>query len=244
MKPKREKIFTLIELLVVIAIIAILASMLLPALNQARLKAQNSLCQNNLKQLAMSVGFYIDDQQRYMPDNDEYAMWEGNHWAGLVIYLKYVQQNKLFLCPRVNFNGLFDAADQFLPYTKPNSGISWRFNHVSYGINCFGVTDDFMSNSGHRPSTTYATPAVAGAIRNPSSKVLVAEAAQGIGGAISTSRTKWVIDNGNAGILESRRHNGFCNISWVDGHVTSVFNAWGQYQSTAALREQYLSRNL
>ncbi|MCK9266365.1 type II secretion system GspH family protein [bacterium] len=80
MKKNSRLGFTLIELLVVIAIIAILASMLLPALERARANARKVACMNNLKQLGLVLLIYANDWDGYFPyhDFDDEAQWSGH----------------------------------------------------------------------------------------------------------------------------------------------------------------------
>ena len=86
-----KKNFTLIELLVVVAIIAILAAMLLPALNKAREKAVMSLCRSNLKQQGLNINMYAGENDSMMPDGDGKSNCSGLYsyinradgWVGL-----------------------------------------------------------------------------------------------------------------------------------------------------------------
>ena len=111
----KKQPFTLIELLVVIAIIAILASMLLPALQKARVSAQKTTCLNNTKQLTTGTLFYADDYNGQLPTQKpatEKPSWTDNSWMWH-LYHSYGVGQKTFVCSNPRRTDK-DAADGFV----------------------------------------------------------------------------------------------------------------------------------
>lgn len=128
-EEQMRRYFTLIELLVVIAIIAILASMLLPALNQARERARSSNCASNMKQLGLTCALYVSDNDGQLP----YAPAWGTFTAWNKALYPYFSQEKfserktpvkLFYCPSDNLTA---KEGSFFDY------------YISYGYNIDGL---------------------------------------------------------------------------------------------------------
>lgn len=91
----RRTLFTLIELLIVIAIITILAGMLLPALNKARMSAKNISCVSNLKQMGTMNAMYVDSYESYITPADTQVSQQA--WFNL--YEQFTTNNAIYRCP-------------------------------------------------------------------------------------------------------------------------------------------------
>lgn len=225
----RKAAFTLIELLVVIAIIAILAALLLPALSQAKSRAQTIACVNNLKQLELCWHLYAADNNDFLvPNNSVYVFNNTNQnmigvsWildldarteidpSNIVngLLFEYNKQLAIYHCP-ADQSTLETINGDKLPQLR------WRSYNMSQSVNGYPDYDPEMYE--YIPAWKKFTE-----IRHPIPSelfVFIDESA----GSIEDSQFgnppigSW--DDGSWWDLPADRHNQGGNLSFADGHV-------------------------
>jgi len=238
MKTCRLRGFTLIELLVVIAIIAILASMLLPALSNAKMRAQQIKCVSNLKQLMLADIMYVNDNGRNLP---YYPGADKTLWMGTLITYQ-AQVHAIRLCPLAPEKPPKPTASR---WGTAAECWSWRGDlGGSFAFNGWFYSDDAYYNTGQDLSRHFGrdgsvqkpsqTPVFADSIwvdiwprptDTPSRDLFNGEQSSGVGaiGRITISRHSGVSPaSAPRSVPAGSVLPGGINIALYDGHVETV----------------------
>jgi prepilin-type N-terminal cleavage/methylation domain-containing protein/prepilin-type processing-associated H-X9-DG protein len=234
----RRRGFTLIELLVVIAIISTLASMLLPALSRARLKAQGVQCVSNLRQLYLANTMFADENKgRYVPGAADMMTTNLERWHGVREDLsspfdpkkgplaEYLVDSQVKMCPL--FSEYQDLEDNPWAFEAGTGGYGYNAVYVGGAYQYYGFTESGAKNT-----------MLDSRIVDPGSTIMFADSGFPSGERIieyGFLEPPYAVDEdhpkGNTawGMMTPTlhfRHMTRVNVMWCDGHVSSEKFGW------------------
>jgi prepilin-type N-terminal cleavage/methylation domain-containing protein/prepilin-type processing-associated H-X9-DG protein len=194
-RPGADSGFTLIELLVVIAIVAVLASLLLPALSRAKASARSTQCLSQMRQIGLAVRLYADENGDEFPRSQHSAFAHGQLTWGRAV------ASQLGRDP-ITWTNLLSGV-----YHCPSDR---RKEPWSYGQNVYFElspdNDDYLGS----PQTWRR----AASIRNPSATILQAETP----GSVDHVMPHFWMTAQDATDVDPYRHKKRSNYNFVDGH--------------------------
>ena len=209
-----KRAFTLIELLVVIAIIAILAAILFPVFAQAKEAAKKTVCLAQNKQIGTATALYLGDNDDAFPQLSWYEQVNGT-------YVEYYWWYSLTYTSPATLDKKGGVLQPYLKNVAIQNCPSLGSDVIEYQSAVAGVASTSAATSYAPNAAVQGTPN-ATAWERPAESILIADAAQAVGGNVYTlpyidyfsgSQTM------NRAYLQAR-HNDVANFAWVDGHAS------------------------